>query len=365
LIFARLAQASFAIAVPVDSLDIAAKNLHSVRRVFTFLSQSPGNTVGVNTQTGLKDPPRLAISAPPLWDVSVSGSTSGVGVVSVPEFTVPLLSPSRPTFPRVHAEVGKYRLRLAQSVEDRDAACRLRFKVFNIELGKGLDSSYETGLDTDHFDLFCEHLLVEDKVEHRIVGTYRMQSGVTAARNLGYYSAQEFDLSPYEAMRGEILELGRASIDREHRTPEVLTLLWRGIAQYATDMQLRYLIGCSSLNSIDPREGWQMYRQLTHYRAAEELQTLPAPGLVCPGEHEGEEPHSVSKGMLEATAEPAEPAEPVKVPKLLKTYLAIGARICSAPAWDREFGTIDFLTLLDLRTISSSARNRFLAPLAE
>ena len=36
------------------------------------------------------------------------------------------------------------------------------------------------------------------------------------------------------------------------------------------------------------------------------------------------------------------------MPKLLKTYLAIGARICAPPAWDREFGTIDFLTLLDL-----------------
>jgi putative hemolysin len=38
----------------------------------------------------------------------------------------------------------------------------------------------------------------------------------------------------------------------------------------------------------------------------------------------------------------------VKVPKLLKTYLAIGARIAAPPAWDREFRTIDFLTLLDL-----------------
>ena len=28
------------------------------------------------------------------------------------------------------------------------------------------------------------------------------------------------------------------------------------------DMGLRYLIGCSSLNSKDPAEGWQMYRQL-------------------------------------------------------------------------------------------------------
>ncbi len=340
------------------------KNLHGVRIVFTILSQYSGHTVAVNTQTGLKDPSGLAVSASPLWEVSVSGSASGVGVVSTPEFSVPLLAPSRSAYPRVHAEVGRYRLRLAQSVEDRDAACRLRFKVFNIELGKGLDASYETGLDTDQFDLFCEHLLVEDKLAengsaHRIVGTYRMQSGMTAAQNLGYYSEQEFGFAPYEAMRGEILELGRASIDREHRTPEVLTLLWRGIAQYATDMQLRYLIGCSSLNSVDPREGWQMYRQLTNYRAAEELQTLPAEGFICPGEHEEKELDSMSESGLTPAC------EPVKVPKLLKTYLAIGARICSAPAWDREFGTIDFLTLLDLRTISSSARNRFLAPLAE
>ena len=52
-----------------------------------------------------------------------------------------------------------------------------------------------------------------------------------------------------------------------------------------------------------------------------------------------------------------------KVPKLLKTYLAIGARIAAPPAWDREFRTIDFLTLLDLKLLSAAARNRFLAPL--
>ncbi len=240
-------------------------------------------------------------------------------------------------------------------MEDRDAACRLRFKVFNIELGKGLESSYETGLDTDQFDLFCDHLLVEDKhAEHgsvrKIVGTYRLQTGITAALNLGYYSEQEFDFAPYESMRGEILELGRASIDREHRTPEVLTLLWRGIAQYANDMQLRYLIGCSSLNSTDPREGWHIYRQSENARVTGELETVPMPGFECPGEEL-------------ATAAETSP-EFGKVPKLLRTYLAIGARICSAPAWDREFGTIDFLTLLDLQNISSSARNRFLAPLA-
>jgi len=108
---------------------------------------------------------------------------------------------------RVRADVGRYRLRLAETLEDREAACRLRFKVFNIELGEGLESSYETGLDQDRFDSVCVHLIVEDKTSRRVVGTYRMQSGETAARNLGYYSEQEFNLGPYEPLRPEILEL--------------------------------------------------------------------------------------------------------------------------------------------------------------
>jgi putative hemolysin len=265
--------------------------------------------------------------------------------------------PEPPTKPRIQAEVGRYRLRLAESLEDREAVCRLRFKVFNIELGEGLESSYSTGLDTDPFDLFCEHLLVEEKLTRRVVGTYRMQSGATAGRNLGYYSEQEFDFAPYEPLREGVLELGRASIDREHRTPEVLTLLWRGIAQYASDMGLRYLIGCSSLTSKNPAEGWQMYGQLTHYRVAPEFATAPTAAYASPIEQEGRPAQP-----LPDQQEPMEQSE-VKVPKLLKTYLAIGARICAPPAWDREFGTIDFLTLLDLRKMAPAARHRFLAPL--
>lgn len=264
--------------------------------------------------------------------------------------------------PRIHAEVGRYRLRQAVTAEDRDAACRLRFRVFNIELGEGLESSYQTGLDTDEFDLFCEHLLVEDKESRKVVGTYRMQSGQTAAENLGYYSEREFSFAPYEALRPEILELGRASIDREHRTPEVLTLLWRGIAQYATDKGLRYLVGCSSLNSKDPAEGWQTYELLSNYCCAPEFATEVTEAFACPRELDGRDTQQTA--TEESTSLPKADENAVKVPKLLKTYLTIGARIAAPPAWDREFGTIDFLTLLDLRSVSSSARNRFLAPLA-
>ena len=301
----------------------------------------------MNSYVWQKVPLKLAVGSSPLVGVSLPTHRPSLPLTSIQ--------------PRIHAEVGRYRVRLAETAEDRDAACRLRFKVFNIELGKGLESSYRTGLDTDKFDLVCEHLLVEDKLEEnpakRIVGTYRMQSGTMAASNLGYYSEQEFSFAPYEALRAGILELGRASIDREHRTADVLTLLWRGIAQYATDMGLRYLIGCSSLNSQDPAEGWQMYRQLEQYRVPPEFETEPTAAYACPTQLEG--------ALAQPSPGQQNPAlrTPVKVPKLLKTYLAIGARIGGPPAWDREFGTIDFLTLMDFQTISPSARNHFLAPL--
>lgn len=312
---------------------------------FIFLLQCVSDTTPVIAKAGQKAP--FALLPPSTGPVDTRPSTP---------FSMPIPETASAK-PRIHAEVGRYRLRLALGPEDREAACRLRFKVFNIELGEGLESSYETGIDTDHFDVFCEHLLVEDKNDRRVVGTYRMQSGTTAAMNLGYYSAQEFEFAPYEPLRRDILELGRASIDREHRTPEVLTLLWRGIAQYANDMGLRYLIGCSSLNSKDPAEGWRMYREIDRYRVSPEFETVPTPAYVCPNEQSVEETQQSSDQQASVMT--------TKVPKLLKTYLTIGARICAPPAWDREFGTIDFLTLLDLKMLSSAARNRFLAPLTQ
>jgi len=303
-------------------------------------------------------------------EISNCGTAVALDAASLIEIAFPVGAAPAPALPapasRIHADVGRYRLRLAETAEDREAACRLRFKVFNIELGEGLESSYETGLDMDRFDAICEHLLVEDKTSRRVVGTYRMQSGATAARNLGYYSEQEFNLAPYEPLRPGILELGRASIDREHRTPEVLMLLWRGIAQYATGMGLRYLLGCSSLNSNDPAEGWRMVRQLENFRVPREFETTPTAAYACPQEHESADaqpsPCQTHRSQPEGSS-PALASTPVKVPKLLKTYLAIGARIAAPPAWDREFRTIDFLTLLDLNLLSAAARHRFLAPL--
>ena len=113
------------------------------------------------------------------------------------------------------------------------------------------------------------------------------------------------------------------------------------------------------MNSQDPAEGWQMYRQLEQYRVPPEFETVPTAAFACPLEQESAQPQT-TRDLQDPV-----PRISAKVPKLLKTYLAIGARIGGPPAWDRDFGTIDFLTFLDLRLMSSAARNRFLAPLTQ
>src|SRR6266403_993701 len=128
---------------------------------------------------------------------------------------------------------GAYRLRVAESLQDLEAAYRLRFLVFNLELGEGLETAYEQGYDTDEFDAVCDQLIGEHCRTRQVVGTYRLQTGSSAAKKTGYYSAREFDFTQYEYLRNSIVELGRASLHQEHRSFRVLSLLWRGSAAYA------------------------------------------------------------------------------------------------------------------------------------
>jgi len=245
-------------------------------------------------------------------------------------------APSRPP----HILAGSYQLRLATTDADLLAAQRLRFDVFNLELNEGLDSAYLSGLDQDRFDETCDHLIVEDMRHGEVVGTYRLQTGQFAAANHGYYSEQEFDFAPFERIRCELVELGRACVHRDHRKLSVLNLLWRGIVRYAAARGARYLIGCSSLTSQDAALGQAMFEQLRGEHLVEvRFRTVPLSSHTLP--------------------EVPPLADCEKPPRLLRAYLSLGAKICGPPALDREFKTIDFLTFLDLGALPEAVRNHF------
>src|SRR5436189_746168 len=206
-----------------------------------------------------------------------------------------------------------YLARLARSADEVGAAQRLRFEVFNLELNEGLAESHFTGLDIDPFDTVCQHLVVEHVPTGEIVGTYRLQTGECAAANIGYYSEREFDFTPYESVRGEMIELGRACVHAGHRNFNLLHLLWRGIANYAREHDARFLVGCSSLTSQDPLEGVSTYRELRDRSLARaEFRTEPQLEFRCELLNPPDSPLTTNHASA----------------KLLCAYLAIGAKIC-------------------------------------
>lgn len=234
----------------------------------------------------------------------------------------------------------RYRAHFTRTREEIERALRLRYEVFNLELGEGLERSCRTGLDEDEFDSVCDHLVVTEEISGHTVGTYRLQTGGMASRGLGYYSAREFDFSPYQPLRASLIELGRACVHKEHRNFAVISLLWKEIVRYALDRGARYLAGCSSLSSQDPALGLAMYRRLAgKHLAPPALRTGPLPEFALP------------------EVEPLADCPPP--PKLLRAYLGVGAWICGHPAIDREFGTIDFLTLLDCCNGTPAAAGHF------
>jgi putative hemolysin len=232
-----------------------------------------------------------------------------------------------------------YRLRLAENLRDLEAAQRLRYQIFNVEMGEGLASADESQMDVDRFDAVCDHLLVEEIASSTLVGTYRVQMGDRALAGAGFYSAQEFDFTPFLSRAPELVELGRACVHKQHRNLVVLGLLWKGIVNYAKDRGGRYLIGCSSLTSQDAAEGMALYQTLAErYLAAPEWQTRPMPGYECDAKPGG---------------------NPVRAPKLMSAYFSIGAKICGEPALDKEFKTIDFLTWVDIQALPESVAARY------
>jgi putative hemolysin len=99
-----------------------------------------------------------------------------------------------------------------------------------------------------------------------VIGTYRLLRQTVADANRGFYSAGEYDLRKPAAPlpgcalsgAGQLLELGRSCVAREHRNAATIGLLWRGIASYLEQHKILFMFGCASFPGTDP---WRACRR--------------------------------------------------------------------------------------------------------
>lgn len=231
--------------------------------------------------------------------------------------------------------MADFEVKIATSAREIEEAQRLRFQVFNVELNKGLRSSFERGLDIDEFDSYCDHLIVRELKSGEVVGTYRLLRGERARKHIGFYSEKEFDLSRIKKLDGELMELGRSCARKDFRDRSLIPLMWEAIAEQVRTYNVRYLFGCGSLYSTEIAAVSDMFSLLkTDYYAAETYRVYPLD-------------HCRFEGLRDDAPLDDRQALFQKLPSLIKGYLRIGALVCGPPALDAKFGTADFFLLLD------------------
>lgn len=227
---------------------------------------------------------------------------------------------------------------LAEDHETVLAAQRLRHRVFRSTPGMAPPDPGD--IDRDPFDEHCEHLVVRDRGSGAVVGTYRILTALGAARAGGFYSETEFDLSRLHRLDARLVEVGRACVDPAYRTGGVITLLLAGLTRWVVAQGYDYVIGCASVEAaVGEAALANVCRQL-----------VPA--------HLGPETcRAVPRVPYRAGDHPSGAAD---LPPLIKTYLRLGASVCGPPAWDADFGTVDFLMMLPLATMTPRFRARLL-----
>lgn len=215
----------------------------------------------------------------------------------------------------------------ARHQDEVEEAQRLRFKVFVEEMGASLPNAKD-GLDQDLFDSWCDHLIVRDEVTLRVVGTYRVLTPHKAARLGSLYSESEFDLTRLTHLRPKTIELGRSCVHQDYRTGSVIMALWGGLARYMIQGGYEAMLGCASVSMLDGGHyAASLYRQFSENNFLAPIEYRAFPRLALP----------IQSLNQQLDVEP---------PPLVKGYLRLGAKICGAPAWDPDFNTADFLTLL-------------------
>lgn len=240
----------------------------------------------------------------------------------------------------MNATKGAFEIIWANTSSEVAQAQALRYEVFQQDFGIAFSNS-EGGLDIDEFDEHCEHLLVRHLDSGLIVGTYRVLSPPAAARCGKLYSDNEFMLDALDPLRPQLVEVGRSCVHPEFRQGAVILALWRGLGQYIKKHQYRWMLGCTSVPLSD---GGVLAGALTHYFG--EAKNLQSTYKANP------------RQALPVIANPE--LGNVILPPLLKAYIRMGARICGAPAHDKEFHSADFLTLLDCRNMNSTYARHFI-----
>lgn len=237
----------------------------------------------------------------------------------------------------------------AKHLDEVREAQKLRFEIFANEMGAVLPIKIP-GHDIDMFDDFCEHLLVKNVIDGKIIGTYRVLTPVQAKIAGKLYSDGEFDLTPLHAFRPHMVELGRSCVHKDFRQGAVMLALWGALVDFMRNNHLSFMVGCAS---IPMRTNLGNGNLVCTGNAAASIWRK-----LCNSQHMAHPKFQVTP-LLPLPIDHSSQTLDVEPPSLIKGYLRLGAKVLGAPAWDPDFNSADLPMMMNINDLPTRYRKHF------
>ncbi len=255
------------------------------------------------------------------------------------------LSDYKPFFP-IHIEKNDFIVKTADSEDELIKTFKLRYGIY----GEFYKDKPPLPLDIDEYDAKADHIIVKKKSTGEVIGTYRI---LCSDFTKDFYTAREFNLKNLLDLEGKLVEMGRATVSSEQRSGVVITLLWRGIADYILGIKADYLFGCATLWTQDPKEAALAYHLFKTKELLFNVDVEPLPQNILNGTKEAYE-------KLKGEGYDLNEVER-SLPPLFKSYMKAGAKFSGIPANDKKLQSIDFLSILKITDLSPALSKKYLS----
>lgn len=215
--------------------------------------------------------------------------------------------------------------RMAQNSGDVSACQALRFACFHGGVG----------VDKDMYDAVSSHVMVER--DGILVCTLRLRILPDGSDFAQTYTGRFYDFGP---LKGPTLEIGRFCVAEDAFSLAILQQAWAAITAWVDLHNVTYLFGCASFSGSDPAAYADAFGKLL----ADHQGSIPISPKV-----------SDTKSLSMVQADPFDAKRAMQqMPKLLRSYLAMGGFVSDHLVVDRLLGTLHVFIGLEIAAIPAA-----------
>jgi len=230
-----------------------------------------------------------------------------------------------------------FTIKTAETKKELTEVFKLRNNTFYKER-KNLPPSDH--LKIDPFDIHADQLIILNKNDQKVVGTYRLiPSSFVPTKHFGNWDF--FDMSHFLNNKMDtIIEMEWACIQKNFRGVKAIHHIWLGLARYFQQTKSRYMCGQVNILKSSAEEVACIYNIFL------DKQLLDKENLVFP-----KKKYAISNFDELISKNPANKKSWKKLSRLFLWYLKLGAKIHGYPIYDPDFNSYGFFISLDFKNM--------------